>query len=113
MEDNIFDIITNYSVNEGINKILLGDEEYIKIQKEIDEQIKQYKQLGLTKEQYLAVDRLVSAHTASGACYGIKSIRETDFTRFHAPVWVRRVFCFYCLLEKRGYWQFLRNRYLF
>lgn len=45
MEDNIFDIITNYSVNEGINKILLGDEEYIKIQKEIDEQIKQYKQL--------------------------------------------------------------------
>ena len=47
MGDNIFDIITNYSVNEGINKILLGDEEYIKIQKEIDELIKQYKQLSL------------------------------------------------------------------
>ncbi len=76
MGDNIFDIITNYSVNEGINKILLGDEEYIKIQKEIDELIKQYKQLGLTKEQYLAVDRLVSAHTASGACYGRMTYRK-------------------------------------
>ena len=63
MGDNIFDIITNYSVNEGINKILLEDEEYRKIQKEIDEKIKRYKQLGLTKEQRLEVDRLISAHT--------------------------------------------------
>ena len=76
MGDNIFDIITNYSVNEGNNKILLGDEEYRKIQKEIDEQIKQYKQLGLTKEQCLAVDRLVSAYTASGACYGRVAYRQ-------------------------------------
>ena len=76
MEDNIFDIITNYSVNEGINKILLEDEEYRKIQKEIDEKIKRYKQLGLTKEQRLEVDRLISAHTASGACYGRITYRK-------------------------------------
>lgn len=76
MGDNIFDIITNYSVNEGIDKILLEDDEYIGIQKEIDERIEQYKQLGLTKEQRLAVDRLVSAHTASGACYGRITYRK-------------------------------------
>lgn len=28
MKNKIFDIITNYFVNEGINKILLEDEEY-------------------------------------------------------------------------------------
>lgn len=37
MGDNIFDIITDYSVNEGHNRILLEDEEYAEIQKEIDE----------------------------------------------------------------------------
>ena len=55
---------------------MLKDEEYIKIQKEIDEQIKRYKQKRLTKEQCLAVDRLVSAYTASGACYGRVAYRQ-------------------------------------
>ncbi len=51
MGDNIFDIIMDYSVNEGMDKILLENEEYIGIQKEIDEQIAAYKKLGLAKEQ--------------------------------------------------------------
>lgn len=76
MGDNIFDIITDYSVNEGINKILLEDKKYAEIQKEIDEHIEEYEKLGLTKEQRLAVDRLVSAHTASGACYGRMTYRK-------------------------------------
>lgn len=76
MENSIFDVITNYSVNEGIDKILLEDAEYIGIQKEIDEQMEQYESLGLTKEQRLAVDRLVSAYTASGACYGRITYRK-------------------------------------
>lgn len=70
MENSIFDIIMNYSVNEEMNKILLEDEEYIGIQKEIDEQTEEYEKPGLTKVQYLAVDRLVSAYTASDVCYG-------------------------------------------
>jgi hypothetical protein len=76
MGDNIFDIIMDYSVNEGMNKILLENEEYIGIQKEIDEQTEGYEKLGLTKEQRLAVDRLVSANTASGACYGRAAYRK-------------------------------------
>ena len=51
MGDNIFDIIMDYSVNEGMDKILLENEGYIGIQKEIDEQIAAYKKLVLTKEQ--------------------------------------------------------------
>ena len=51
MGDNIFEIIMDYSVNEGMDKILLENEGYIGIQKEIDEQIAAYKKLGLTKEQ--------------------------------------------------------------
>lgn len=76
MENSIFDIIMNYSVNEGINKVLLENEEYIGIQKEIDGQIEEYEKIGLTKEQRLAVDRLVSANTASGACYGRITYRK-------------------------------------
>ena len=72
MENSIFDIIMNYFVNEEMNKILLEDEEYIGIKKEIDEQTEEYEKLGLTK----AVDRLVSAYTASGACYGRVAYRQ-------------------------------------
>lgn len=76
MENSIFDIIMNYFVNEGMNKILLEDGEYIGLQKEIDEQTEEYEKLGLTKVQRLAVDRLVSAYTASGACYGRVTYRK-------------------------------------
>ena len=77
MENSIFDIIMNYSVNEEMNKILLEDEEYIGIQKEIDEQTEEYDPPpGLTKVQYLAVDRLVSAYMASDVCYGRVAYRK-------------------------------------
>lgn len=76
MENSIFDIIMNYSVNEEMNKILLEDEEYIGIQKEIDEQTEEYAPTGLTKVQYLAVDRLVSAYMASDVCYGRVAYRK-------------------------------------
>lgn len=76
MGDNILDIITDYSVNEGMDNILFGNEEYIGIQKEIDEQTKQLENLVLTAEQHLAVDRLISSYTASGACYGRLTYRK-------------------------------------
>ncbi len=76
MGDNIFDIIMDYSVNEEMNKILLENEEYIGIQKEIDEQIEAYEKSGLTKEQRLAVDRLITSHTESSAYYGRMTYKE-------------------------------------
>lgn len=76
MGDNILDIITDYSVNEGMNNILFGNEEYIGIQKEIDGQTEQLENLRLTTEQHLAVDRLISSYTASGACYGRLTYRK-------------------------------------
>lgn len=76
MGDNILDIIIDHSVNEGINNILFGNEAYMGIQKEIDVQTEQLKNLSLTKEQHLAVDRLISSYTASGACYGRLTYRK-------------------------------------
>lgn len=76
MRNNIIDIIMDYSVNEGLNRILMEDEEYKEIQKEIDERMDQCGKFGFTKEQCLAVDRLVSAHAASGACYGRAAYRK-------------------------------------
>lgn len=69
-ERNVFEVITDYAVNERINQILLEDKRYQGIQRQIDNQIKLFEELNLDKEQRLIVDRLVSLHTESGALYG-------------------------------------------
>ena len=70
MGKDIFDVITEYAVNEGLNDILFQDNEYQRIQREMDELIEQFHELNLPKEQNLLVDRLVSSHTDCGCCYG-------------------------------------------
>ncbi len=76
MESNIFDVITDYSVNEGMDGILRKNEEYIKMQQKMDKQIERFDSLNLTKEQRLVVDRLVSSHIESGALYGKMTYRK-------------------------------------
>ena len=58
MEKSIFDVITEYATNEGLNGILLQDSEYQRIQCEIDELIEKFHELNLPKEQCLLVDRM-------------------------------------------------------
>ena len=70
MKKNIFDIITEYAVNEGLDNILLQSAEYIKIQNKIEEQRALFDKLNLSKEECLIVDRLLSSYTESGAVYG-------------------------------------------
>ena len=70
MDKNIFDVLIDNAVNERLNNILLQDNEYQKIQQEIDNLIEQCNMLNLPKEQWLIVDRLVSAHTDCGSYYG-------------------------------------------
>ena len=69
-EKSIFDVIAGYSVNEGLDKVLRQNTDYIKIQKNIDEQAEQLDSQDFTREQRLLIDRLVCAHTESGAFYG-------------------------------------------
>ena len=69
-EKSIFDVIAGYSVNEGLDKALRQNTEYVKIQKSIDEQSEQLDSQDFTREQRLMIDRLVCAHTESGAFYG-------------------------------------------
>ena len=70
MGKDIFEVITEYAVNEGMDGIILQDSEYQKIQREMDELIEKFHELNLSREQNLLVDRLVSSHTESGCCYG-------------------------------------------
>lgn len=70
MDKNIFDVITEYAINERLNGILQQDSEYQRIQREMDELIEKFHELNLPKEQFLLVDRLVSSHTECGALYG-------------------------------------------
>lgn len=69
-EKNIFDIITDHATNEGLNRTLLEDEEYLRVQEEIDESTEQIDRQNFTKEQRLMIDRLVCAYTENGALYG-------------------------------------------
>ena len=76
MEKNIFDVMADYSINEGMDSLLLQNEEYTKIQDKIAEQRERFDRLNLTKEQCLIIDRLLSAHTESGAVYGKMAYRQ-------------------------------------
>ena len=76
MEKRIFDIMAGCSINEGMDSLLLQDEEYIKIQNKITEHRVQFDKLNLPKEQCLIVDRLLSAHMESGAVYGKMAYRK-------------------------------------
>ena len=75
-EKSIFDVITGYSVNEGLDKALRKNREYMEIQKRIDEQAEQLDSQDFTKEQRLLIDRLVCAHTESGAFYGRMTYKQ-------------------------------------
>lgn len=75
-DKSIFDVIAGYSVNEGLDKALRQNEEYIKIQKRIDERAEQLDSQDFTSEQRHLIDRLVCAHTESGAFYGRMTYRQ-------------------------------------
>ena len=76
MGSNIFNIMADYSINEGMDSILLQNEEYMEMQNKIEEQMMQFDKLNLTKEQCLIVDRLLSAYMESGAVYGKMAYRQ-------------------------------------
>lgn len=70
MEKSIFNVITEYAVNEGIEHGLWQVEEYKQIQEKISGLTEELDALGLSKEQRLAVDRLISSYNEDGALYG-------------------------------------------
>ncbi len=69
MEKDIFDILTEYALNERLDSIIIHDDEYKKAQDRIEESINEFNKLNLPEEQRLIVDKLVSSYTASGCCY--------------------------------------------
>lgn len=70
MDKNIYDILIENATNEYMDNILLHDTEYKEIQDKISELTEQIDKFELSKEQRLIMDRLISAYTASGCCYG-------------------------------------------
>lgn len=70
MGKSIFDVITEYATNEGLGDILQQDEEYKQIMQNIDSLTDKFDALGLSEEQRLLMDRLISAYNENGAYYG-------------------------------------------
>lgn len=70
MEKDIFKIFMENRIDEKLDRILLHDKEYRKIQGRIKDSMEEFNGLGLSGEQWLVVDKLLSLHTESGCCYG-------------------------------------------
>lgn len=70
MEKTIFDVITEYAVNEGLSSVLQHDEEYKQIIQKLDSLTEELNALGLSDAQRLTMDRLISAYNENGAYYG-------------------------------------------
>ncbi len=76
MKKSIMDIITENATNERLDAILNQDKMFAGLQEKIDRTIEVFNGLNLTKEQRRAVDRMVSAHTESGAYYSAMAYRQ-------------------------------------
>lgn len=70
MSKDIFEVLTEYAVNESVNIILLPKEEYKQIQAEIDSLTDELDRYILPKEQRELIDRLISSYIENGALYG-------------------------------------------
>lgn len=64
--DSILEIIMDYETNEGMEPIILNDEKYIEIQKEVDENEDRLKALALSQNQNVGVDDLTASYIALG-----------------------------------------------
>lgn len=70
MDKDIFDVITEYAVNESVNIILLPKEEYKQIQNKIDSLTGELDKFILPKELKVLIDSLISSYIENGALYG-------------------------------------------
>lgn len=70
MAKDIFDVITEYAVNESMNGVLLQNGEYKQIQAKIDSLTDELDKFMLPKEQMVLIDRLISSYIENGALYG-------------------------------------------
>ncbi len=70
MDKNVFEVITEYGINEAVNDTLFQNEEYKQIQAEIDRLTDEFDRMNLSEEQRLLIDKLISAYNENGALYG-------------------------------------------
>ena len=56
MDGSILEMIAEHAANERLDDIMLGDEEHMAIQKEVDENQERLDGMNLSKEQKMAVD---------------------------------------------------------
>ena len=70
MRKSIFEVITEYGMDEGVNDMLMKNEEYGKIKEKEERLAREVDGFGLTEEQRLTLDRLISSCNESGALYG-------------------------------------------
>lgn len=70
MSKDIFEVLTEYAVNESVNIILLPKEEYKQIQNKIDSLTDELDKFILPKELKVLIDSLISSYIENGALYG-------------------------------------------
>lgn len=76
MDKVIFDVITEYAVNEAVNGVLLQNDEYKQIQAKIDSLTDELDRYILPKELRVLIDRLISSYIENGALYGRMTYRQ-------------------------------------
>ena len=69
MEKDVLNTITKHLTAERFDKIVSNDETYLKKQDKIEKYAKQFEELGLSKDQRLIIDRLLSANNESNYRY--------------------------------------------
>lgn len=70
MGKSIFEILTENATNERLSEMLLWDAEYQRTQRKFDKLMEELEATGLSKQQRLTLDRMISAQNEIGSRYG-------------------------------------------
>lgn len=75
-KESILDILMEERLYNALEVLLLNNKEYQTVQKELQETIDKLEEMGLNKEQDMAVDRVLSVTNQSSAMYGAAAYRQ-------------------------------------
>lgn len=73
MENDVFETIAEYFINERLGDILMQDERYIKLQDGICSQMEKLENSGMDSSQSIAVKELISLYVKSIDFYAEKA----------------------------------------
>ncbi|WP_195637792.1 hypothetical protein [Enterocloster bolteae] len=76
LKDSVFEILLDERMNKALDQALLTNQSYKNTRKGIDKQYRKLEKTKLSKKQFIAVDKVISAHNFNASEYGRAAYKQ-------------------------------------